>query len=49
MTYARQIPTGYEYREGGQMQPGDIPLTREEFEALCEERAQIIDGKVVMQ
>lgn len=48
MLYARQIATGYEYRQGGEMLPGDIPLTREEFDALCEERAEIINGKVVM-
>jgi hypothetical protein len=47
MTYARPIPSGYEYREGGEMLPDDIPLTRAEFEALCEERAEFLFGKVV--
>lgn len=47
MTYARKTATGYEYRQGGEMLPDDIPLTREEFEALCDERAQIVGGVVV--
>lgn len=46
--FARKIPTGYEFREGGEMLPTDIPLTREEFNALCEERAMLTaDGQII--
>lgn len=45
--YARKIPSGYSLHEGGSILPGDIPLTLSEYEALLDDRAQIINSKVV--
>lgn len=45
--FARKIPSGYELRIGGEMLPGDIVLSSDEYDMLLNERAQIIDGRVV--
>lgn len=47
MTYARKTSSGYEYRIGGEMLDADIPLNAEQYDALVEERAEILFGKVV--
>lgn len=48
MFYARPTQSGYEYRCGGEILPGDIPLSADEFDALLDERATIENEEVVM-
>lgn len=48
MFWARRINSGYEIREGGIPDGDFISLSSDEFYALCEERAQIVGGVVVM-
>lgn len=48
MYWAEQHQNGWIYRQGGTPAEGALILTKEQFEALCDERAQIINGQVVM-
>jgi len=46
--YARPIPSGYEFREGGETLAGDVFLTADQFSALTEERAiMAADGQII--
>ena len=45
--YAERIPSGWAIHQGGTPSAEAVILTAEQFEALCEERAQIDDKGVI--
>lgn len=44
---ARNLINGWVYMQTAETLPGDLIVSAEEFDALCEERAEILFSKVV--